>query len=134
MKIFYKKDYETTKKDYETTKKQLEKCFNWGNLWKESYIELNETSEELKRTINEYGNEISKLNILVRKLRGSKGGYTAKINKQAKEIEELKKKLEESMTDKYLVRKLKPQKAPKTQITHIKSNAKTSRIIKKMYE
>lgn len=134
MKIFYKRDYEELNLKYDSLLKEKDAVQRWGEVFEESYYELAEESVKQKGIINAYASEIGKLSVLVRKLKGSKGGFTARINKLTKENEELKKKLEESMSDKYLVKKLRPQRTPKTQKMHLTGNAKTSSIIKKVFE
>lgn len=134
MKIFYKRDYEELNLKYDSLLKEKDAVQRWGEVFEESYYELAKESGEQKRIINAYASEIGKMSVLVKKLKGSKGGFTARINKLTKENEELRKKLEESMSDKYLVKKLRPQRTPKTIRTHVKNSAVNSRIVKKMYE
>lgn len=120
MKLFYKKDYE----ELAEQKKVL--ISNYQNLFRK-YCELDFENNHLK--------------LKLKKELGAKGGLTAKNNKLKLENETLKQenesliiKLKESMSDKYLVKKLRPQRTPKTLKTHLKSNAKTSSIVKKIYE
>ena len=56
------------------------------------------------------------------------------MNKLKKDLEETQKKLEESMTDKYLVKRVPMGKLPKGQVMKMKSHAKQDKIIQKIYE
>ncbi len=49
------------------------------------------------------------------------------------ELERAKKALEESLTDKYLVKRVPAGKLPKTQVMKLKSHAKQDKLIKKIY-
>jgi cell division protein FtsB len=126
MKIFYKKDYLKVLKE----KNDFEKLYN-ENLKRKAI--LNEENNNLKEqlhtsliTVDNFVKENKKLKEKLKIETGAKGGLTKEINKLNKEketlkaeIEDLKKKLEESMSDKYLVKKIRGQKTPtqKTRIT-----------------
>lgn len=125
-------------------------------------IITNSKYEEMSETIREYSSQISNLkqeleylkfdyevvkgktellkanntalNNEIKSLKGAKGGYTKQINKLKAALEETQKKLEESMTDKYLVKKIPMGKLPKGQVMQMKSHAKQDKIIKKVYE
>ena len=71
---------------------------------------------------------------VIKELNSAKGGFTKKINKLNKELEETKKKLEESLSDAYLRVKVPMGKLPKGQVMKMKSHAKQDKIIKKVYE
>lgn len=68
-----------------------------------------------------------------KKLLGAKGGYIKEINKLKKQIEELDFKLKESMTDKYLIKKLPSGRKPKTQTMKLTSHTVVSNITRKMH-
>ena len=68
-----------------------------------------------------------------KKLLGAKGGYTARINKLVKQVEELEFKLKESMTDKYLIRKIPTGRKPKGQPMKLTSHTVVSNITRKMF-
>ena len=68
-----------------------------------------------------------------KQLLGAKGGYTKEINKLKKQVEELDFKLKESMTDKYLVRKIPSGRKPKSQPMKIKDWSKISNISRKVF-
>ena len=94
--------------------------------------ELNENNAKLTQIINNEKAETKKYS-------GRCGGLTKQINKLLKENEELKNDIiklrseyEEFKKGKYIVRELKPEKAPKTQKIRIKSGQKTSDIIAKI--
>jgi len=67
-------------------------------------------------------------------LKKAKGGYKKEINKQKKRVEELELKLKESMTDKYLVKKISPGRTAKTNFTKIKNSSKNSNIMRKLHK
>ena len=120
MKIFYKRDYNRVldelgelKNKNELTQKELKeiKC-----KFKCALKEISEQNEKLT-----YFEMVEKdRNALIEKvksLNASHGGFTKQINKLKAELEELKKqnedlenKLKESMTDKYLVKKIQADK------------------------
>lgn len=77
---------------------------------------------------------IDKLKAENKSLKSAKGGYARVMNKLKKNLEETQKKLEESMTDKYLVKKVPMGKLPKGQVMKMKSHAKQDKIIQKIYE
>lgn len=68
-----------------------------------------------------------------KKLLGAKGGYTTRINKLVKQVEELEFKLKESMTDKYLIRKIPTGRKPKGQPMKVKDWSKISNISRKVF-
>lgn len=120
-------DYELEKFNVEELKKQIEDMM--GALQeKQSKI----TDLEMKLGLCQ-ANLKANENI-IKSLKGAKGGFTKQINKLTRELEETKKKLEESMTDKYLVKKIPMGKLPKTQTMKLKSHAKQDKIIQKVYE
>ena len=104
-------------------------------------------NEEYKKYINKLTDLLDEKNAIIRKINGAahnalsetkingaKGGLTAENNKLKKSVEELTKKLEESMSDKYRVRKIPSGRRPKAAPMRIKSNAVQSKIVKKVYE
>ena len=91
-------------------------------------------NEEYKKYINKLTDLLDEKNAIIRKINGAKGGLTAENNKLKKSVEELTKKLEESMSDKYRVRKIPSGRRPKAAPMRIKINAVQSKIVKKVYE
>ena len=81
-----------------------------------------------------------------RKLSSAKGGLSAKIKRLENEIKhlkelqvemdkqylELEEKYKESMTDKYIVKKLKPGRTPKTTSMKLKDCSRVSNITRKV--
>lgn len=74
-----------------------------------------------------------------RKLASAKGGLKAKnkrledkLKKLSIQYNELEEKYKESMTDKYLVKKLKPGKTPKTTSMKLKDCSRVSNITRKV--
>lgn len=101
---------------------------------------LNDEKEIYLKDLCEYEDKIHKLNLIVEELKEeknklicAKGGYTKEINKLKKQVEELDFKLKESMTDKYLVKKIPSGRRPKGQTMKIKDWSKISNITRKVY-
>ena len=69
-----------------------------------------------------------------RKHNSSKGAYIKSINQLKKNIQELEVKLAESMSDKYLVKKIPSGRTPKSQTMRTKSSAKQSSIVKNLHK
>ena len=74
-----------------------------------------------------------------RKLASAKGGLNARIKRLEKQLNdlnlkynELEEKYKESMTDKYLVKKLKPGRTPKTASMKLKDCSRVSNITRKV--
>ena len=77
--------------------------------------------------------EIGKLIEKNKKLASAKGGFTKQVNKLTAKVEDLEKKLAESMTDKYRVKKIGSGRPPKGQKIKIKDCTKISNIARKAY-
>ena len=111
-------------------------------------IQLKNENKELTEKIEEYQKEITELNkkleakeLQRRKLACKIGGLSTGANKTQKELKEakdkikdLENKLAESMTDKYLIKKIPSGRTPKPERMRIKSHAKQSKIIKEIIE
>lgn len=87
-----------------------------------------------KGNVGQMRENIKKLEEEKHSLLGAKGGYVKEINKLKKKIEELEEKLKESMTDKYLVKKLPSGRRPKGQTMKITSHAVVSKITRQMHD
>ena len=145
MKLFYKKDYIKSQQMIAQLLQEKERLINQNTLIQKAYKSEQSLNEELE--IENESNAItidnmqkdylkldSKKNLLTemnRKLAASNGGLTKQVNKLTKEneslsqtIKELEKKLEESLSDKYLVKKIKAQKTPNTQKTRVVKTVK----------
>lgn len=100
-------------------------------------IKRNETNEKLiegcERAEIEYKKEIEQLKEEKKKLLGAKGGYTKEINKLKKQVEELDFKLKESMTDKYVLKKIPSGRRPKSQTMKLKDCSRISNISRKVF-
>ena len=107
----------------------LEDKAKYYNLYKVAK-ETNEEHQVMNGLLRKENDELKQT---IKQLRGAKGGLTKQVNKLTKEFEEIKKQLEESMTDKYLVRKVRGTKSTK-QTMNIKSNSKESNAIKLIKE
>ena len=126
MKIFYKKDY---LKEAEKNILLLAAIDNREKIIKE----LETKNENYESKIEELTSENYDLHKKIKQEQGAKGGLTKKNNKLKKEvlelqkeIENLKAKLEESMTDKYLVKKIPSGKTPNTIKTKVSAPMKAS--------
>lgn len=110
--------------------------------------EIKNENKELTEIIEEYQKEITELNkkleakeLQRRKLACKIGGLSTGANKTQNELKEakdkikdLENKLAESMTDKYLVKKIPSGRTPKPERMRIKSHSKQSKIIKEIIE
>lgn len=103
--------------------------------------ELTEIIEEYKKEIIELNKKLEAKELQRRKLACKIGGLSTGANKTQNELKEakdkikdLENKLAESMTDKYLVKKIHSGRTPKPERMRIKSHAKQSKIIKEIIE
>lgn len=147
MKILSNKTYQGMVDNYnrllEENKKLKYEQFGWAKMNDnlEKRLEQQETKiGELKTKIASSKNknmqledEIMQLKEENKKLLGAKGGYTKEINKLKQQVEELDFKLKESMTDKYLVKKIPSGRRPKSQTMKIKDCSKISNISRKVF-
>ena len=115
---------------------------------KKEKLELREQLEEREKEITKLNEKIESKELQRRKLACKIGGLNTSANKTQKELEQtqkenkemkeeikdLKNKLEESMTDKYLIKKIPSGRTPKPEKMRIKSHAKQSKIIKDIKE
>ena len=98
----------------------------------------NKLCEEFKINCNLI-HQIKDLQESKRKLASAKGGLNARIKRLEKQLNdlnlkynELEEKYKESMTDKYLVKKLKPGRTPKTSSMKLKDCSRVSNITRKV--
>ena len=112
-------------KDYDAVANQLRKV---------TAINVRKTAEleELKEQNQKNLENIENLNIEIKMLKFAKGGYKSTITKLKNEVDELNKKLAESMTDKYLLKKIPSGRLPKGEPMKIRGSAKTSAIAKNL--
>ena len=102
--------------------------------YKKEIIELNKKLEAKELQRRKLACKIGGLNTGANKTQKELGEAKTKIQEMKQEIKELKNKLAESMTDKYLVKKIPSGRTPKPEKMRIKSNAKQSKIIKDIKE
>lgn len=147
MKLLSNKTYQGMVDAYNELLKEYEKLkdeqFGWfkmnDNLEKrlerqETKIgELNTKIASCKNKNMQLEDENRQLKEENKKLLGAKGGYIKEINKLKKQIEELDFKLKESMTDKYLIKKLPSGRKPKNQTMKLTSHTVVSNITRKMH-
>lgn len=91
---------------------------------------LKKENEEFRNQIRTLEEKIEKLTEDKKLLFGAKGGLTKYVHRLEKELGEAKEKL----SQRYIVKELKPEKAKNTQVMKTKSRSKTSKIIKKVVE
>ena len=107
----------------------LEDKGKYYNLYKMER-EVNEEHQTMNGLLRKENDE---LKAQIKKINGQKGILTRKVNSLTKELEETKKQLEESMSDKFRVKHIRATKS-KSQTMTIKSNSKTSNAIKLVKE
>lgn len=160
--MFNFKTKKTLRVEVENLNKDVNTLISNNVKLRKHNIQLKNEKEELTEIIEqdivqmeEYKNEIIDLNkkleskeLQRRKLACKIGGLNKGANKMQKELEESKSKIEEmkkeitdlnfklaeSMTDKYLVKKIPSGRTPKPERMRIKSHAKQSKIIKDIKE
>lgn len=127
MKLFYKKDYlKAMKRIEELEEKMLEATADFEeqeqryNMCLQSVETMHYKMEDMKKEIKQ--------------LKGSRGGFTRQVNKLRKENEDLKNKLADSMTDKYLIKKIRPGKRPNTLKTKVRNSLGQSNIVKNLHK
>lgn len=120
-------DYELEKSNVEEFKKQIEDMMG-------ALQERQSKITDLEMKLGLYQANLKADENVIKELNSAKGGFTKRINQLTRELEETKKKLEESMTDKYLVKKIPMGRLPKGQVMKMKSHAKQDKIIKKVYD
>ena len=141
MKIFYKKDYFMALEELRKLRNELE----YEKEKKEEYIQLIYDEQKAKgiclKTIEDMHFKMEDYKKQIKSLKNAKGGYASKSSKLKKEKEELERqiaelneKLAESMTDKYLVRKIKSGKTANTLKTKVRSSSVQSNIVKNLYK
>ncbi len=85
-------------------------------------------------TISKLSKKINKLKENNKKIGGAKGGLLKENNYLKELVKDLTFKLEESMSDKYVLRKLPSGKRPKGDLMRLKSQAFQSKIVKQMHQ
>lgn len=141
MKFFYKKDFQRVTEEYkklEDAYKVLARCYSkLERKYKTNLSELENISLELNKHIKIVQKMENSINVLKKEkkqINGSKGGLTKEVNKLKNEVQELETKLKESMTGKYLVKKIPSGKTPKGQVAKIGNHQKQSNAIKLVKE
>ena len=87
--------------------------------------EMIESKEELIEILEV---ELYELNLKYKKAFGAKGGLIKQINKLQEQLNEAEIKL----SQRFILKELKPQKAKNMQVMRTKSSSRTSKIIKKV--
>lgn len=151
MKILERTIFKKKNEEIEKLKQELINVSNKSAYNYERNKELNNTILDLSDEIYVLRKDKMELENKIREINGSKGGLTKEIHKLNKTIEEnkksydnslktlnnelleTKKKLEESMTDKYLVKKVRPAGTQK-QTMKIKNGYLEGKIMNKIKE
>jgi len=128
-----KEDKYELKKQYELLDGKLVKA---SDKLKEKDRILKNYEEDIEianATISKLSKKINQLKENNKKIGGAKGGLI-KENKYLKEsVKDLTIKLEESMSDKYVLKKLPSGKRPKGDLMRLKSQTFQSKIVKQMH-
>lgn len=130
MKILRNKTYQRMVDTYNGLLKEKEQVERDYTISCEEYNKLLDEAESEQRELMQ---EIFILKEEKKKILGAKGGYVKEINKLKKQVEELEFKLKESMTDKYLVKKIKPGRTPKGPQMKLKDCSRVSNISRKVF-
>lgn len=134
MKIFYKKDYFRVLDELNKIKGELEEEQEQKEFVIDKLKEEERANQACLKTIEDMYYKIKELRDELRKVKNGRGGYTKEINKLKKANAELEQKLADSMTDKYLVKKLKPGKKPNTLTMAVRGSSVQSNIVKNLHK
>lgn len=115
-------------------KKQKDKLYEEIEYLKKEINQQAMINQSLKENISLNNNLIIKLERKRRESAGKSGGLQTENNKLKEQIKDLENKLKESMTDKYLVHKIRPSKSAPTFKMKMRSSAVESKIIKDIKE
>jgi len=136
--------------DYELMQKMVDRQDNYLAQIKmnnEEIGKLRDTNEDMVGVVKDTLNQLKQTEQARKKNASKIGGLTTSLNKEKNKtkellntvnelednIKDLEVKLEESMSDKYLVRKLPAGRRPKTQTMKLKSCTVQSNIARKMF-
>lgn len=121
IKLFYKKDYEfmvleNTRlngkvRDLES---ELSKLKSIKDDLTDKVNKLTFDFERSLELVEELDSKLSEKTKELKALNGAKGGLVKRVNELTDELNQTKLKLKESMTDKYLVKKIKSGRTPNT--------------------
>lgn len=128
IKIFYKTDYEYMKEQNAKLNGKIRELKDQIEVGEKQYNDLvdkvNKLTFDFERStelVDELRDKLFKTEKSLKEVRGAKGGLTKRLNElnnelqsKDKKIEEFKIKLEDSMTDKYAVKKIKSGRRPNT--------------------
>ena len=152
MKILERTIFKKKNEEIEKLKQELINVSNKSAYNYERNKELNNVISDLSDEIYVLREDKTELENKIREINGSKGGLTREIHKLNKTIEdnknsyenslktlnnellETKKKLEESMSDKYLVKKVRPTGTKQKQTMKVKSGYLEGKIMNKIKE
>lgn len=132
-----KEEFDFKLKDY---KKQIQELSETIVLYNKTNYDLTNENIILKEKNKKQKSQFEKMKALnedisdkLKKALGAKGDLIKQINKKDKEIADLRQKLDDSMTDKYLVRHIPAEKPPKIRRVY-RSSKVQSKIVKDIHE
>lgn len=121
FKLFYKKDYEFMKSENSQLNGVIRKLKSENSELKEQVNNLTIDLDKCMDIKSDLEFKLLEKNNLLKEISGAKGGLTKKVNELTKELEsktneirDLNIKLKESMSDKYLVKKVRAGRTPKS--------------------
>ena len=141
MKIFYKKDFQRVleekinlKKEYEDYKERTKETIKGIESRAFNLLSENSKLKDLKLDVDKVKEELRKVN-------GAKGGLVKENNKlksiienKDNEIADLKAKISDLQSDRYLIKKIPTGRTKSTLKTEITSSSKESNVIKYVKE
>ena len=140
MKLFYKKDYFNALDELRKVRNELESEKEKKEEYIQGLYDERKATEVCLKTIEDLHFKIEDYKAQIKSLKNAKGGYAKynrKIKKEKEELEqeivELKQKLSDSMTDKYLVRKIKSGRTPNTLKTKVRNSLGQSNIVRNLH-
>lgn len=141
MKIFYKKDFQRVLEEKNNLKKEYE---DYKSTRENAINELNNKSYELlieNSKLKTLKLDVDKVKEELRKVNGAKGGLVKENNKlkniikdKDNEIADLKAKISDLQSDRYLIKKIPSGRTKNTLKTKITSSSKESNVIKYVKE
>lgn len=141
MKIFYKKDFQRVLEEKNDLNKEYE---DYKSTSENTISELNNKSYELlteNSKLKTLKLDVDKVKEELRKVNGAKGGLVKENNKlkstikdKDNEIADLKAKISDLQSDRYLIKKIPTGRTKSTSKTKITSSSKESNVIKYVKE
>lgn len=133
FKLFYKKEWLKLDKLLEKQRCENQKLKTLLESYESENKRLNSLTIDLNKQITSLRVNLNVANEKIKVLNGSNGGLVMHKNKLLKKVEQLEEQLKESMSNKYVVRKVPSGRKPNFQKTKVSKvpNAKAQNYIKK---